>query len=89
MLAAMNDRVTYTFILEDEVASIHFDRRRGEIFFRGRNIRHLELSPAQIEALDHMKEVLAGDGKARALLSDYSATLARALADNKNRERAP
>lgn len=81
MLAVYDDRVTYTFIIEDEVASIHYDRKRGEIFFRGHNIRHLDLTPAQIEALFHMEEVLRDDPGAAGLFSDYSATLARCLAD--------
>lgn len=83
MLAVFKDRATYTFILEDEVASIHFDRTRGEIFFKGHNIRHLTLSEGQINALNHMKEVLLTDAKAKRLLNSYSATLARRLADNK------
>src|SRR5438046_1397485 len=41
MLAVYKDRLTYTFILEAEVASIHFDSRRQEIFFRGHNIRFM------------------------------------------------
>jgi hypothetical protein len=81
MLAILPDRATYTFILEDEVASIHFDRRRGEIFFRGHNIRHLELTQAQKEALGHVEEVLKGGEKGRELFPDYAATLARCLAD--------
>lgn len=81
MLAVRPDRATYTFILEDQVASIHFDRRRGEIFFCGHNIRHLELTDAQKTALGHMKEILKGDGRGMELYSDYAATLARCLAD--------
>lgn len=83
MLAVFKDRATYTFILDDEVASIHFDRTRGEIFFKGHNIRHLTLTGNQINALNHMKEVLITDSKAKRFLNDYSATLARYLADNK------
>lgn len=81
MLASYEDRVTYTFIIEEEVASIHFDRKRGEIFFRGHNIRHLELSSLQIEALLRLEEVLKADEKARDLFPEYSATLTRCLAD--------
>lgn len=82
MLAVLGDRVTYTFILDDEVASIHFDRQRGEIFFKGHNIRHMELNGHQMEALRHMKAVLSGDDKAKRLLRAYCATLDRFVADN-------
>lgn len=83
MLAVYRERVTYTFILEDEVASIHYDKQRGEIFFRGHNIRNLELTKPQLNALYQMKEVMAGDSRSRPLVSNYSATLDRLLADNK------
>jgi hypothetical protein len=81
MLAVSADRATYTFILEDEVASIHFDRHRGEIFFRGHNIRNIDLSDGQLQALMHMEEVLKGDSRAKEHFPEYSATLARCLAD--------
>ena len=81
MLAVMPDRATYTFILEDQVASIHYDRRRGEIFFCGHNILHLELTEAQQKALQHMEEVLKADDRGKQLFSDYAATLARCRAD--------
>lgn len=82
MLAVYKEKITYTFILEEEVASIHFDRSRGEIFFKGHNIRHLTLTEPQRMALYQMQEVMAEDPRASALISDYAATLARALADN-------
>ena len=83
MLAVYKGRITYTFILEDEVASIHFDKDRGEIFFRGHNIRNLKLTKPQLKALYQMKGVMAGDSRSRSIISDYSATLDRLLADNK------
>jgi len=81
VIAVYKDRVTYTFIMDEEVASIHFDSKRGEIFFRGHNIRNLEMSRAQINALKAMKEVLAADKQGRALYPAYAATLDRLLAD--------
>jgi hypothetical protein len=81
VLAVYKDRFTYTFIMNDEVASIHFDRRRGEIFFRGHNISHMDLSAPQRMALVGMEEVLAADEHGKSLCGAYSATLARLLAD--------
>ncbi len=83
MLAVYKDRLTYTFILDREVASIHFDRMRGEIFFKGHNIRNMELTARQKQALEDLKAVLMKNEKGRSYLSDYSATLAKHLADNK------
>lgn len=81
MLAVYKDRLTYTFILENEVASIHFDSGRGEVFFRGHNISHLELTEAQRKALLGLKLILEEDEEGRELLPKYEATLDRILAD--------
>jgi len=81
MLAVYKDCLTYTFIIEREVASIHFDRIRGEIFFKGHNIKNMELTAKQMQALKDLKAVIMQDPKAKAFLSDYNATLGRLLAD--------
>lgn len=83
MLAVYQDRVTYTFILANEVASVHFDRKRGEIYFSGHNIRNTDLSDSQRQALMDFGVAMQADEKAKEFSSSYDATLARALADNK------
>lgn len=82
LLAVFKDRLTYTFILEKEVASIHFDRKKKEIYFSGRNLYNLQLSKPQLEALNGLKQVLKGDSRGEPFLSDYEATLRVLLADN-------
>lgn len=82
LIACYKDRVTYTFIFEGEIASIHFDRVRREIFFSGHNILHLDLTQSQKNALEHVKTALAGHPKAKKLFNDYEATLDRYFADN-------
>ncbi|OGQ05380.1 MAG: hypothetical protein A3F82_00795 [Deltaproteobacteria bacterium RIFCSPLOWO2_12_FULL_44_12] len=81
LLAVYKDRFTYTFILGKEVASIHFDKTKGEIFFKGHNIKNSELNPEQLMALDGLKTILTQDQRAKHLLSDYQATLGRFIAD--------
>lgn len=83
LLAVYKDRLTYTFIFGHEVASIHFDRAKREIFFRGHNIRNFKLSEAQKQVLEAFKQVLTGDARARAFLAAYNATLGGVVADNK------
>lgn len=83
MLAVYQDRVTYTFILGKEVASVHYDRKRGEIYFRGHNIRNMDLNQEQRQALMDMGVAMQADEKARDFSASYDATLARILADNK------
>lgn len=82
MLAVYHDRLTYTFILDKEVASIHFDRNRKEIFFKGHNIQNMQLSPAQVKALKDLQGVLMEDEQGKSLFNDYVATLGHLLADN-------
>lgn len=81
MLAVYKDRATYTFIFDDEVASIHFDKVRGEIFFKGHNIHNLELSERHLLALSEFQQVLREDEEGRALVQSYEATLGRLIAD--------
>jgi len=81
MLAVYRDRCTYTFIMDNEVASIHFDRGRKEIFFKGHNILNIALSPGQLKALKVFQDVLASDEQGKLLFNDYTATLGNILAD--------
>lgn len=83
LLAVYKDRFTYTFIFEEEVASIHFDLRRREIFFKGHNIRYMELVEGHHLALWNLAEVLAQDREGQVHVEQYRETLARSLADNK------
>lgn len=81
MLAIYRGRLTYTFIMEQEVASIHYDMERREIFFKGHNIRNMDLSEAHRQALMDLSEVLRAEQDARGFYQSYEATLARILAD--------
>jgi len=83
MIAVYKERITYTFILDDEVASIHFDRLRGEIFFKGHNIKNIELTESQVQALKDLGSVLSAEKEGQPFLSDYEATLGRYLADKR------
>ena len=81
MLAVYQDRLTYTFIMNHEVASIHYDHGRGEIFFKGRNIRNMKLDDVQKQALMDLSQVLMNDEKGRQFYEDYEATLTQYLTD--------
>ncbi|MBI4365408.1 MAG: hypothetical protein HY543_01165 [Deltaproteobacteria bacterium] len=81
MLAVYKDRFTYTFIFQEEVASIHFDPVRKEIYFKGHNIRYMDLTDRHVEALLSLVEVLLQDREAKTFAVPYRETLARLLAD--------
>ncbi|MDO8494883.1 MAG: hypothetical protein Q7S68_06050 [Deltaproteobacteria bacterium] len=82
LLATYKDRVTYTFIIDREVASIHFDKAKNEIYFKGHNIRNTNLNPIEIKALRDFSDVLRKDVRGAEFLKAYQATLGSRIADN-------
>jgi len=56
-------RFTYTFLLHGEASSIHFDAQRGEIFYKGHNLRNMTPSEAQAKALKRMPSLLTQEGQ--------------------------
>ncbi len=57
-------RFTYTFLFQGEAASIHFDALREEIFYRGHNIRNMNLSEDQLGILKQTVHQLLKAGQA-------------------------
>ena len=72
-------RATLTFFAEQEVASIHYDMLRDEIFYKGHNVKNMTLLELQIEALQKFSEYLAQVPQAQALRNAYLACLERVL----------
>lgn len=81
MLAVYKGRLTYTFIAGHEVASIHYDQNRGEIFYKGHNIRHMPMGDEVRGYLWELAEILAHDEEGKAYGGEYSATLRKVLTD--------
>ncbi len=81
MLAVYKGRLTYTFIAGHEVASIHYDQTKGEIFYKGHNIRSLQMAEETRGYLWELAEVLAHDEEGMLYSSEYSATLRKVLTD--------
>lgn len=82
MLAVYKGRLTYTFICDNEVASIHYDANKEEIFFRGHNIKYMTLTDSHIVALLELALVLEKDREGKQWVAKYRETLAPLLADN-------
>ncbi|MBU4484356.1 hypothetical protein KKA47_02930 [bacterium] len=83
MLAAYRNRMTYTFILGKEVASIHFDKEKREIFFKGHNLNNMALSEDQKEALFELTEILEKDPQGKKFVEDYKNVLHKCLAEKR------
>lgn len=52
------DKVTYTFLTDQEVVSLHFDLKSEAIFYKGHKIENLELDPEQRKHLQQFAKVL-------------------------------
>lgn len=81
MLAVYSGRLTYTFIAGHEVASIHFDQSKGEVFYKGHNVRNMAMGDEVRGYLWELAEILAQDEEGMAYSTDYSATLRKVLTD--------
>jgi hypothetical protein len=56
------ERLTLTFFMGDQVASIHFDLFRREIFFKGHNVKNMTLTPDQWLALGNFSKLIKSEG---------------------------
>lgn len=65
------DRATLTFFLEEEVASIHYDMLRDEIFYRGHNVKNMTMDARHWLALEKFGEYLAEEPRSGPLLMAY------------------
>jgi hypothetical protein len=74
-LVSFGERITYTFAHGKEVGSIHFDRGRGEIFFKGHNIRNMEVEEWQWQMMEQLRKILTADDRGRPFAAPYGKIL--------------
>jgi len=65
------NRATVTFYLENEVASIHYDLLRDEIFYKGHNVKNMTMTERHWVALQNFSHYLAQTPKAEKILKAY------------------
>ncbi len=78
-LVSFGERFTFTFAHGREVGSIHFDRGRGEIFYKGHNVRNMDLEEWQMQVLEGLRKTLAHDEQGKAFADDYARTLDKVI----------
>lgn len=66
------EKVTYTFVSNNEVISLHFDRLKQTIFYKGHNINNISLTPTQRSHLDLFKKELSKKGETHSFLRPYT-----------------
>ena len=84
-LISFGERFTFTFAQGREVGSIHFDRGRGEIFYKGHNVRNMDLEDWQMQVLEGLRMILTQDKQGKAFAADYARTLDKITMEKKNR----
>ena len=77
------EKVTYTFVSNNEVISLHFDRSRQTIFYKGHNINNLSLTPTQISHLELFKKELEKKGDTKIFVDPYKQALEKFLKNKK------
>lgn len=83
-LISFGDRFTFTFAQGREVGSIHFDRRRGEIFYKGHNIRNMDLEEWQMQVLEGLRNTLMHDEQGKNFAADYAHALDKITMERRN-----
>jgi hypothetical protein len=83
-LISFGDRFTFTFAHGREVGSIHFDRGRGEIFYKGHNVRNMDLEEWQMQILEGLRKTLTHDEQGKAFAADYARTLDKIVWEKRN-----
>ncbi len=78
-LVSFGDKVTYTFAMGNDVASIHYDQHRGEVFYKGHKVETSRLDAWMIDLLKHFKTILAESEYAEKFLKGYSELLNKKL----------
>ena len=73
------DRATLTFFAGSEVASIHYDQKRNEIFYRGHNVKNMTLTQEQWLSLQMFSDYLEKEGCDSDLRESYQRCLASVL----------
>jgi hypothetical protein len=65
------NRATLTFFSGSEVASIHYDMVRDEIFLKGHNVKNMTLTEEQWTSLHRFADYLSESPKTKAILQAY------------------
>ena len=86
-LISFGERFTFTFAQGREVGSIHFDRSRGEIFYKGHNIRNMDMEEWQMQILEGLRQTLHHDEQGKAFAADYARTLDKVTLEKRNDKR--
>lgn len=76
-LFTTSERATLTFYLGTEVASIHFDKNRMEIFYKGHNVKNMTLNSDQWLALKNFSTFMTREKVNPAMVQAYDEALSQ------------
>lgn len=70
------DKVTHTFVFEEEVVVLHFDLSRHALFFKGHKIESLEIHPNINEFLSNFRRLLEENPQTKEFLGPFDEAVA-------------
>ncbi len=73
------DRATMTFCVNNKVSSIHFDKNKGEIYYKGQSLRHMRINPKQEVYLKKFGDYLKKQNVSKEFLQQYQWALSHYL----------
>jgi len=76
-------KITYTFVYKKEVVSLHYDRQRKAIFYKGHSVANMKLSADQIQHLQRFGSELQRNDQTRTFANAFNKIL-KSLLKKKN-----
>ncbi|MBX7148651.1 hypothetical protein K1X76_06155 [bacterium] len=77
------DKVTYTFISQaKEVISLHFDKTRNAIFYKGHNVANTPINAEQWDHLEKFKSAIASSNETKKFIIDITELLNKIKNEN-------
>ncbi len=71
-LVSFGDKITYTFAVGNDVASIHYDQGRGELFYKGHKMSAETFEPWMHDLFNHFRNVISKSQYADKFLQGYT-----------------
>ncbi|MBI2982429.1 MAG: hypothetical protein HYY44_09125 [Deltaproteobacteria bacterium] len=82
-LVSFGEKITYTLLHQKEVVSIHFDRGRGEIYYKGHNLKNMEVSTKHLEVLEKLRLLLESSPDGKPFAQHYGQALDKIILQKK------
>jgi len=66
-----DERVTYTFLDHEEVITLHYDKNRKELFYKGHQVTNLTITTKEKEHIEKFLQALKNHPEAKNFIDDF------------------